>query len=108
MRKVLIALSSVILALFFILAASTQINAQEGKKAATEVSKNCGKCPEAAKCDKTGQSKECAHAKKEACCKAECGKECKHEASAAKSQCCETKAETKSGCQKTKCPMASK
>lgn len=102
MKKILIALSGIILIAFFVLlAASAQTKDPEGKKPGTEVLKNCGKCPSAEKCpmaskDQTA-SKECQAKCKEAnCdhskCKGTAGKECKGDAAACQQKCKEVAA----------------
>lgn len=70
MKKVILGLSGILVAAFVvIMVANAQGNTQEVKKATTEVSKDCGKCPGAAGCAKMAEAKACDPAKcKEAGC----------------------------------------
>lgn len=70
MKKVILGLSGILVAAFVvILVANAQNNTQEVKKPATEVSKDCAKCPAAASCAKMAETKSCDPAKcKEAGC----------------------------------------
>jgi hypothetical protein len=53
MKKVILALSGILVAAFVIVFVANAANGtQEVKKATTEVSKDCSKCPSAAACEK--------------------------------------------------------
>jgi hypothetical protein len=55
MKKVILGLSGIVLVAFVvIMVANAQSSTQEGKKASTEMSKGCGKCPSAATCAAKG------------------------------------------------------
>jgi hypothetical protein len=110
MKKVIIGLSVVVvLAVVVILFTNSRTSTQEGKKAAatTEMSKDCGKCPSAATCEKMTDSKApvCDMAKsKEAKGEVTASNEEKPAAGAAKACCPEAKTESKS-CDPATCPM---
>ena len=64
MKKILFGLSGIIIAAFVvILVANAQKSPQEEKKAATEISKHCAKCPSASACEKIAEAKVCDPAK---------------------------------------------
>ncbi|MEI6050928.1 MAG: hypothetical protein WCS03_18720 [Bacteroidota bacterium] len=64
MKKVIISLSGILVAAFvIIMVANAQNNPQEVKKATTEMSKDCGKCPSASTCEKMKEGKVCDPAK---------------------------------------------
>jgi len=69
MKKVILALSGILVAAFVIvMVANASTGTQEVKKATTEVSKDCAKCPSAASCAK----KEVTSADASAACAAKC------------------------------------
>lgn len=124
MKKVIIGLSGlVVLAVAVILFTNARTSPQEAKKAATEVSKDCGKCPSAATCPQAAAAKvsgpntagpATAAAKTMTCDPAKCKaagcdmtkcKEAKCDPATCKAT-CEAKSEMKA-CPAT-CPMASK
>ena len=119
MKKVIIGLSSVIILAFaVILFVNAQSGPQEVKKAATEVSKDCGKCPSATTCTKVSgpnatetktasatATATCDPAKcKEAKCDMTKCKEGKCDPATCKAKCSESKTEMKD-CDPAKCPM---
>ena len=69
MKKVILGLSGILIAAFVIvMVANAQNSPQQAKKATTEMSKDCGKCPSASGCakmagDKTTEVKKCDPAK---------------------------------------------
>lgn len=116
MKKVIIGLASlVILSFIVILFINAQNNSQEVKKAGTEISAKCGKCPTASACTKTGETRTatCDPAKcKEASCDKSKSKEGKCDQTAGQMKCCAAKGETKtsdatSASCGTPCPMKS-
>jgi hypothetical protein len=70
MKKIILSLSGIVMVAFVITMVANAKNApQEVKKATTEVSKDCGKCPSAATCEKMKEGNTCDPAKcKEAGC----------------------------------------
>jgi hypothetical protein len=108
MKKVIIGLSSVvILAVVVILFTNSKTTPQDTKKAATEMSKDCGKCPSAAKCSEMSGSKAapCDMAKsKDANGDVTAKNEEKPAAGATKACCPEGKAKSKN-CDPATCPM---
>jgi hypothetical protein len=125
MKKVIIGLSGlVVLAVAVILFTNARPSAQEAKKVATEVSKDCGKCPSAATCPEAAGTKVSGpntagasgvETKAMACDPAKCKaagcdmtkcKEGKCDQATCKAKCAEAKGEMKD-CSAT-CPMASK
>jgi len=95
MKKILIALSSVILIAFFVIyVANAQNRVQEVKKSATEVSKDCGKCASTPCCAKMAQKADATAAKK--CDTARC-----------KEMGCDP-AKCKEGCELAKCKAGCK
>jgi hypothetical protein len=116
MKKIIIGLSSVvILAVVVLLFTNSRTNPQEGKKAATEMSKDCAKCPSAATCTKMTETKgpsatataaatcDPAKCKAAGCDMTKC-KEGKCDPATCKAKCAESKAEMKD-CDPAKCPM---
>ena len=89
MRKIIIGLSGIILmVLVVIFFTNAKSSHQEGKKAATEMTRDCGKCPSASACTKSANSKcDPAKCKEKGCDPAKC-KEGKCEHAASKSACC--------------------
>jgi hypothetical protein len=70
MKKIIFGLSGILVAAFVvILVANAQNSSQEVKKAATEMSKDCSKCPSASACAKM---KETAASEVKACDPAKC------------------------------------
>jgi hypothetical protein len=64
MKKVILGLSGfVILVFVVVLFTNAQNSQQEVKKAGTEMSKDCGKCPSASACGKMAETKTCDPAK---------------------------------------------
>ncbi len=65
MKKIIIGLSGIVLvALVVVLFTNASVgDPKDSKKAQTEVSKDCGKCPSAAKCAGASEAKTCDHAK---------------------------------------------
>jgi hypothetical protein len=58
MKKIIIGLTGIVLVAFVVvMMVNAQEKPKEAKKAATEVSKDCGKCPSAAACAKMGEAK---------------------------------------------------
>jgi hypothetical protein len=111
MKKVIIGLSVVaVLAVVVILFTNSRTSTPEVKKAATattEMSKDCGKCPSAATCEKMTDSKgpACDMAKsKEAKGEVTASNEVKPAAGATKACCPEAKTDAKS-CDPATCPM---
>jgi hypothetical protein len=114
MKKIIIGLSGLVVLTFaVVLFVSAQNNSQEVKKAATEVSKDCAKCPSASTCTKMSENKtavsDTAKCKVSKCDMTKC-KEGKMDPAACKAKCTEAKSEMKScdpaNC-KTACPMKS-
>jgi hypothetical protein len=115
MKKVIIGLSGlVILAFAVVLITNAQTGTQEVKKAATEVSKDCSKCPSAATCAKAAEAKvvdatatTCDPAKCKAanCDPAKC-KEGKCDPATCKTKCADAKGDMKN-CDPAKCQMKS-
>jgi hypothetical protein len=116
MKKIIIGLSAlVILSFVVILVINAQNNSQEVKKAATEVSAKCAKCPTASACTKTGETKttksdpaKC----KDAGCNKSKSADAKCDQTAGKMKCCAAKSETTtsdatSASCSTSCPMKS-
>lgn len=108
MKKAIIGLSSVIvLAFAVILFVNAQNAPQEVKKAATEVSKDCAKCPTAATCAKATETKAAAcdmtKCKEGKCDMTKC-KEGKCDPATCKTKCADAKGEMKN-CDPAKCPM---
>ena len=75
MKKVIIGLSGIVLVAFIVVmvANASTGDPKDAKKATTEVSKDCGKCPSAAACAdkadaKTAEAKPCCDAAKKAAC----------------------------------------
>jgi hypothetical protein len=96
MKKVIIAASGILLLAFVvILFVNAQNNIQETKKAATEITKGCSKCPSAASCPKM------AYAKKTSCDKVNY-KAGKCDPATCKANCVNAKGEIKS-CDPGKC-----
>ena len=99
MKKLLIGLSGVvILSLAVVLLVSAQGKTDEGKKAQTEMSKDCSKCPSAATCTDATATKEAATTK--SCCPAGATAttpacETKTAETAAAAPCCAAKGEVK-------------
>lgn len=57
MRKIIIGLSGIVLvALVIVLFTNARNNTPEGKKNATEMSKDCSKCPSASACNKKAEA----------------------------------------------------
>jgi cytoskeletal protein RodZ len=118
MKKVIIGLSGlVILAFVVILFTNAQATKQEVKKATTEVSKDCAKCPTASTCTKMNEAKgpsanttaitpvACDPAKcKDAKCDMTKCKEGKCDPATCKAKCEAAKGDMKS-CDMSKCPM---
>ena len=104
MKKVILALSGILVAAFVIVfVANAGAGTQEVKKATTEVSKDCSKCPSAAACEK----KDAKTADAASCCASkskEAGKEhtCCKDAAACKGKmegsACAKKCEGMAGC----------
>jgi hypothetical protein len=94
MKKVILGLSSIVLVAFVvILVANAQNKPQDVKKASTEMSKDCSKCPSAAACSKmkeanSAETKVCdpAKCKEMGCDPAKC-KEGKCDPAACKTKC---------------------
>jgi hypothetical protein len=115
MKKAIIGLSGlVILAFVIILFTNAQTGTQEVKKAATEVSKDCSKCPTASTCTKASgpnvtetkavTATTCDPAKcKEAKCDMTKCKEGKCDPATCKVVCASAKGDTKA-CDPAKCP----
>jgi hypothetical protein len=88
MKKVIIGLSGIVLAAFIVVLVSSAYTSdpKETKKATTEVSKDCAKCPYAAKCadkadkkcceGKTADAKPCAESCKNKCTASADAKKC--------------------------------
>jgi hypothetical protein len=97
MKKVILGLSGILVAAFVIvLVANAKSNTQEVKKSATEVSKDCGKCPAAAGCAKMAEVKACDPAKcKEAGCDPAKCKEGKCDPATCKANCTSAEGEAK-------------
>ena len=120
MKKVIIGLSGlVILAFVVILFTNAQNSKQEVKKAATEISKDCAKCPSASSCTKMSEAKgpsastaaitpaACDPAKcKDAKCDMTKCKEGKCDPATCKTKCAAATGDMKS-CDMAKCPMKS-
>jgi hypothetical protein len=106
MKKIIIGLSGIVLVAFFvILVANAQNSTQEVKKASTEMSKSCSKCPSASACAKmketaSSEAKTCdpAKCKEMGCDPAKC-KEGKCDPATCKAKC--TNAEVKKCCAST-------
>jgi hypothetical protein len=110
MKKVIIGVSGlVILAFVVILFTNAQKGTQEVKKPATEVSKDCGKCPSAATCttmtDAKGPACDMTKCKDGKCDMTKC-KEGKCDPATCKTKCAETKGDMKN-CDPAKCTMKS-
>jgi hypothetical protein len=116
MKKVIIGLSGiVILAVVVILFTNSRTTPQDTKKPATEMSKDCGKCPSAATCTKMTETKgpsitataattcDPAKCKAAGCDMTKC-KEGKCDPATCKAKCAESKTEMKD-CDPAKCPM---
>jgi hypothetical protein len=113
MKKTLIALSGILFVAFFVIfVANAQNKDQEvKKKACTEVSKDCGKCPSASGCAKMANAAEAPCAKKcdpakckeMGCDQAKC-KETGCDPAKCKANCKEATAEVKC-CPQAKCKM---
>jgi len=94
MKKILIGLSGIVLVAFVaIMVANAQNNTRDVKKATTEMSKDCSKCPSAATCahmkdGKTSEAKPCdpAKCKEMGCDPAKC-KEGKCDPATCKAKC---------------------
>lgn len=83
MRKIIIGLSGIVLVAFVVVlvANASTSDPKDTKKATTEVSKDCGKCPSKAECadkadTKTAEAKPCAAAGKTPCTDAKEAKKC--------------------------------
>jgi hypothetical protein len=109
MKKTIIALSGVILIAFVvIMVANAQSTPQEVKKAATEASMDCSKCPSAATCEKMKEGKTCDMAKcKEAGCDPAKCKEGKCDPAKCKANCSNASGEAKK-CDPAACKGAQK
>jgi hypothetical protein len=110
MKKVIIGLSGlVILALVVILFTNERTGTKEVKKAATEVSKDCAKCPSASTCTKMTETKAAAcdmtKCKEGKCDMTKC-KEGKCDLATCKTNCAKANGEMKN-CDPAKCPMKS-
>jgi hypothetical protein len=108
MKKVIIGVSGlVILAFVVILFTNAQSSTQEVKKATTEVSKDCAKCPSAATCTKMTETKAAAcdmtKCKDAKCDMTKC-KEGKCDPATCKTNCKDAKGDMKN-CDPAKCPM---
>jgi hypothetical protein len=109
MRKIIIGLSGLLIVAFVVIkVANAQTDPQEVKKAATEKTMDCGKCPSAATCtkmegSKTGEAKSCdpAKCKEMGCDPAKC-KEGKCDPAKCKAKCADTNGEMKK-CDPPKC-----
>ena len=110
MKKVIIGLSClVVLAVAVILFTNARPSTQEVKKAATEASKDCTKCPSSAACAKATDTKAaaCDMTKcKAAKCDMAKGKEGKCDPATCKTKCSEAKGDMKN-CDPAKCQMKS-
>jgi hypothetical protein len=113
MKKVILGLSGIIIAAFVIvMVANAQNSPQEVKKATTEMSKDCGKCPSATACtkmagEKTADVKKCDPAKcKEMGCDPTKCKEGKCDQAACKAKCAGTDGTKK--CDPASCAGAAK
>ena len=113
MKKVIVGLSGlVILAFVVILFTNAQTSKQEVKKATTEVSKDCAKCPTASTCTKMTEAKgpNATATTAAACDMAKCDmtkcKEGKCDPATCKTKCAEGKGDMKN-CDMAKCPMKS-
>ena len=110
MKKIIIGLSGlIILAFAVILFTNAQSTKREVKKVATEVTKNCTKCPSSATCAKMTETKatSCDMSKcKDAKCDMTKCKEAKCDPATCKTKCAETKGEMKN-CDQSKCQMKS-
>jgi len=97
MKKIILSLSGIVLIAFVITMITNAQNApQEVKKAATEVSKDCSKCPSAATCEKMKEGKACDMAKcKEAGCDPAKCKEGKCDPAKCKASCKDGSADAK-------------
>jgi hypothetical protein len=97
MKKIIIGLSGIVLIAFIVvMVANSQNNTQEVKKCATEMSKDCSKCPAAATCEKMKDGKTCDRAKcKEMGCDSTKCKEGKCDHSKCIAKCAEAKGEGK-------------
>jgi hypothetical protein len=105
MKKAIIGLSGlVILAFVIILFTNAQTGTQEVKKAATEVSKDCSKCPTASTCTKASGPNvtETKAVTATTCDPAKC-KEAKCDPATCKVVCASAKGDTKA-CDPAKCP----
>lgn len=74
MRKIIIGLSGIVLVAFVVVlvANASTGDPKDTKKATTEVSKDCSKCPSAAACSEKAEAKKCEQAgtgEAKACCK---------------------------------------
>ena len=107
MKKVIIGLSGlVILAFVVILFTNAQNSKQEVKKAATEISKDCAKCPSASSCTKMSEAKG-PSASTAAITPAACDPaKCKGDPATCKTKCAAATGDMKS-CDMAKCPMKS-
>jgi hypothetical protein len=116
MKKIIIGLSGILIAAFVIIMVAGAKNApQEVKKAATEMSKDCAKCPSAAACATMTETKTTAVAKcdpakcKEMGCDPAKCKEGKCDPATCKATCAsETATAGLKACDPAACPMAKK
>ncbi|HAM10359.1 MAG: hypothetical protein A2X05_12825 [Bacteroidetes bacterium GWE2_41_25] len=83
MRKIIIGLSGIVLVAFIVVlvANASTGDPKDAKKAITEVSKDCGKCPSAAACAdkaeaKTAEAKPCSASEKAPCAATAEAKKC--------------------------------
>jgi len=98
MKKIILGLSGIILlTLVVVLVSGAKGDPKETKKAATEVSKDCGKCPASAKCTDKSETKKCCDTKTADSkpCSASCKESCKANGDAKKCDnakpCCASK-----------------
>lgn len=116
MKKVIIGLSGLaVLAFVVILFVNAQNGTPESKKASTEISKDCAKCPSAATCTSMTEAKASTATATVACDPAKCKaancdmtkcKEGKCDPATCKVNCADAKGDMKN-CDPAKCPMKS-
>ena len=106
MKKVIIGLSAIFISAFVvIMVVNAQNGRQENKKACTEMSKDCSKCPKASACEKMAEGKTCdpAKCKEMGCDPAKC-KEGKCDKATCKTACATATSELKKcGTAETSC-----
>jgi hypothetical protein len=97
MKKLIVGLSIVaILAVVIVLFTNSRISGPESKKAATEMSKDCGKCASSATCPEAKSKDNSSEKTETAVATTDVEKE---------KPCCKEAGSMKKGCEETACPM---